>query len=345
MKIWFDILTPKELLFFEPMVKKMKKKHTVLCTTRNYKEVITLGKVRRFPLKSVGKYGGAQKFGKLMASTNRIAKLAKIINDFTPELVISFCSPEAARISHGLGITHVGFSDSPHHDAVMKICGPQIQKLLTPWIIPKKEFTKHGFNHKDIVTYKAIDAASISRRKISNKIKLPYDTSKKTILIRPAEDQAAYMKKQDSAIQIIEDILKKYKNENIIVLARYPEQKKSLKNRFGNKIQILDMAFDGKLLLNNCNVFIGSGGTMTTESALLGVPTISYIAFSSKIIDYLVRKKLMYEEANPQKITVLVSKIFSLKNNNKNRAKNVISSMEDPYLKLVKIVKQIGLPL
>ena len=31
------------------------------------------------------------------------------------------------------------------------------------------------------------------------------------------------------------------------------------------------MTYDGKHLLNNTDIFIGSGGTMTAESALMGV--------------------------------------------------------------------------
>ena len=40
---------------------------------------------------------------------------------------------------------------------------------------------------------------------------------------------------------------------------------------------------------NNTDVFvIGSGGTMTAESALLGIPTISYNAIPNIIENYLI---------------------------------------------------------
>nr|AIF21721.1 hypothetical protein [uncultured marine thaumarchaeote SAT1000_06_A02] len=40
---------------------------------------------------------------------------------------------------------------------------------------------------------------------------------------------------------------------------------------------------------------------MTAESALLGIPTISYDAVPNIIEDYLVRKKLVMREINPKK--------------------------------------------
>ena len=50
------------------------------------------------------------------------------------------------------------------------------------------------------------------------------------------------------------------------------------------------MSFDGKYLLNNTDIFIGSGGTMTAESALMGVPTISYNAVPNIVENFLVKK-------------------------------------------------------
>ena len=150
MKIWIDILTPKQLLFSEPMIRELKKKHNVLCTSRSYDEVSKLAKIRNFDLVCVGKHGGNEKHGKLEASINRIKKLSLLIDKFSPELAISFCSPEAARVSFGMGIKHIAFCDSPHASAVMKLTLPLIQKLLIPWIIPMKEFSKYGIDTKNI---------------------------------------------------------------------------------------------------------------------------------------------------------------------------------------------------
>jgi len=99
------------------------------------------------------------------------------------------------------------------------------------------------------------------------------------------------------------------------------------------------MSFDGKILLENCDVFIGSGGTMTAESALLGVPTISYNAVPNFIEEYVVKKKLALREENPKKIVLRVEKLLSSKNLNKKRALSEVSAMEDPFLKLSQAIK------
>ena len=320
------------------MIKKLHKNHNILCTTRNYNEVTSLAQIRHFPLKVVGKHGGGEKSEKLRASIKRMAELSKIIKSYSPDCVVSFCSPEASRISFGLGIFHVVFSDSPHAIAVMKLSLPLIQKLLIPWVIPKEEFTKFGIKNSDIIQYKAIDAASISKRVITKKMKLPFDTSKHTILVRIEEENAAYSKKINLSIPIVKTLLKRFHNQNIIISCRYSSQVNLYRKIFGNKVIILTMTYDGKQLLENCNVFIGSGGTMTAEAALLGIPTISFNAVPNLIENFLVKKKLVRRETNPHNIAKTTEK-FLLKKNSKKRAENEVSKMEDPFEKLVQVIE------
>jgi len=342
LKIWIDILTPKQLLFSESIIKKLGKKHDILCTSREYEEVTKLAKIRDFDLVLIGKHGGPDKTAKLQASIDRMKKLSRKIRAFSPDMTISFCSPEAARISFGLGIRHVAFCDSPHADAVMRLTLPLIQKLLIPNVIPKNEFSKYGIDKKNIVSYKAIDAAVTIKRKINQEAPLPFKENKrKNILIRVEEEEATYTSKSSKIIPIIKQIVKEYDKENIVILCRYTKQIKNLQKRFGKKAKIVKMSFDGKHLLNSTDVFIGSGGTMTAESALLGIPTISYNAIPNIIENYLVKKYLVKRENSPVKICNQIKKIFKTSNiEHQKRVKKIVAEMEDPIQKLVKVMKQ-----
>ena len=342
MKIWIDILTPKQLLFSEPIVEKLGKKHDLLCTSREYEEVSKLAKIRDFDLVFVGKHGGGAKEAKLKASIDRMGRLSAKIRAFSPDIAISFCSPEAARIAFGLGIKHVAFCDSPHAEAVMRLTLPLIQKLLIPFTIPKKEFSKYGIDEKNIIQYKAIDAFVTIQRKIDQKAKLPFkNNNRKNILIRVEEEEASYTSKSSKIIPIIKKIEREFENENIVVLGRYAKQIENLQKTVGKKVKIVKMTYDGKHLLKNTDVFIGSGGTMTAESALMGIPTISYNAVPNIIENFLVKKYLVIREANPNKISNHIKKIFeSAVNQNQERAERIRKQMEDPVEKLIKIIKE-----
>ncbi len=328
-------------MFSEPIIEKLGQKHEILSTSRDYNEVSKLAKIRHLKLIFVGKHGGGDKESKLRASIERIEKLSKKIKRFEPDIVISFGSPEAARISFGLGIKHVMFCDSPHANAVMKLTLPLIQKLFIPSVIPKKEFSKFGINQKDIVQYKAIDAVVTMQRKIDENIKSPFeDNHKKNILIRVEEEEAAYTSKSSKIIPIIKKIVNDHKDENIVVLGRYSKQISNLQKSIGRKAKVIKMSFDGKYLLNNTDVFIGSGGTMTAESALMGIPTISYNAVPNIIENFLVKKSLVKRETNPKRVSNEIKRIFGVSSDkNQKRAEKVVKQMEDPIEKLVKIIK------
>jgi len=344
MKIWFDILTPKQLLFFEPMIEKLRKNNQVLCTSRNYREVVELAKVRRVKIVLVGRHGGSDKSEKLKSSLERMHHLSHMIGKFAPDLTISFCSPEAARISFGIGIKHIAFSDSPHAEAVMRLSVPFVQKLLIPWIIPKKEFIVYGISENDIVKYRSIDAALIVKQKSKNHLKSDFHLKdKKTILVRVEESQAAYIQsRKDTSTNIIKEIVKDFSNCNIVVLGRYLSDIAHLKKEFGNKIIVTDKAVDIKALFRFTDVFIGSGGTMTAEAALMGIPTISYDAVPNHIEKYLVRIGLIRRERNSKKIIKLVKKILESDNQNlKRKAKKILNSMEDPVSKLLTTIRTI----
>lgn len=323
------------------MAQKLGKNHKILCTSRNYSQVVDLAKLKHVNLLIVGKHGGSGRKDKLKASAKRIDRLTDIVSKFSPDLVISLCSPEASRVAFGLGIKHIVFSDSPHAEAVMRLALPFAQKLLIPWIIPKEEFVKYGISKNNIIQYKAIDAAVIVKNG-SNIKPIGVNRNKKTIVIRLEESSAAYILEKTS---ISNSIIYKFSQErekyNVIVLARYKSQMEHLRKEFGNKVRIMNKVVDGKSLLSITDLFIGSGGTMTAESALMGIPTISYNAVPNQIEKYLVRIGLVKRETSSRNILQVARKMLMQGTKNKEKAQKILNSMEDPFSKLVSVIKTL----
>ena len=342
MKIWFDILTPKQYLFFEYFVQKLRKQHKIVCTSRKYQQVNGIEKFGSINPVIVGKHGGKNNVNKLLASLNRSQLLTKKIEKWSPDLLISFCSPEASRVAYGIGVPHIAFSDSPHAKAVMKLSLPYTTKLLTPWIIPKQDFDGFGIDYKNIIKYRAIDAGVIIKN--YKKSKQKRSSNEKIIVIRPEESEAAYITKKSKTIKIIKKIVKEFPDEQKIVLSRYKDQSKNLKKIFGNSISLLSKPVNGKEFLNNVDCFIGSGGTMTAESGLLGIPTISLNAVPNRIEEYLVKKRIILRSENPERIS---REIYQSLNNlqiikkKKEKAKKLVTSFEDPYQVLLKTMRSL----
>ena len=342
MKIWFDILTPKQYLFFEYFIQKLRKQHKIVSTSRKYDQVNGIRKFGSINPIIIGKHGGKDSVDKLLASLKRTELLTKKIETNRPDLLISFCSPEASRIAFGLGIPHIAFSDSPQAKAVMKLSLPYVTKLLTPWIIPKQDFDEFSIDNKNIIKYRMIDAGVIIKNYKKNKQKKSED--KKIILIRPEESEAAYITKKSKTIKIIKKIVEDFPDERKIVLSRYKDQSKNLKKIFGNNISLLSKPINGKELLNNIDCFVGSGGTMTAESALLGIPTISLNAVPNRIEDFLVKKRIIVRSENPNIISREIQQVLNnpqIIKKKKEKAQKLDASFEDPYQVLLKTMKSL----
>jgi len=341
LKIWIEFLTPKQLLFFEPLIKKLNKKHDLLCTTRDYREAKELARIRKLDVIIVGQHGGGEKAGKLLANINRMNSLFKIITRFKPELTLSFCSPDASRISFGLGIKHIAFCNSPHHDKVMRLTIPLVQKLLIPKHIPKKEFTKYGISSKDIIQYNALDEYLIVKGKtFHNTVPKIHFEKKKTILFRTHEIQAAYPSRKIDTIGIIKKMATEFPDFNIIVLGRYYDEIKSLKRKLGKRIVVLDEVVDSGEILSLCNVFVGSGGTMTSEAVLRGIPTLSYNGVPNHDEKYLVRLGMLPRAESLSKIVQVTRKLLNSDQKKLElKAKKFLNSMNNPHDSLSKVIK------
>lgn len=341
-------------MFFKPAIDILKKQNNeILCTSRNYREANELSKIKEMDLLIVGNHGGANIYNKLYEGTKRILELSKIIQKYSPDLAISFSSPEASRTSFGLGIDHLGFNDSPHAEAVARLSIPLLTKLFSPSMIPLSSWTKYGISSKQIIQYNGLDPIAWllrynsnnnnSIRDIFNKLKI--DQSKKSILIRLEESKASYIANKELIFQPITlvDTMVQHFNEkcNIIILCRYSDQIKEMSKRFKNKAIVLTDVVDGLNLLQNIDIFIGAGGTMTAESALLGIPTISIAPVHFYIDDYLKKIGLIKRASTVSQLISIVNMFLNNEENCKaveEKARKILNEMEDPIEKLVSYV-------
>ena len=345
LKIWFDVITPKDILFFEPMIKRLSEKNNVMTTTRNYREAVGLAKVRDMRMRVVGRHGGGSLIGKLRASAHRIGDLTEVVNRFKPNLTISFCSPEASRVAFGLGIRHVAFSNVYHYAAMMRLSVPMLDKLLVPKHIPKREFVRFGIQLADVVHYDAMDEYVIVKNSSGSPRRLRIRLEKgKTILFRPYETQAAYASDvRFDTIGAVKTIADGFPDYNVVVLGRYTEQIKGLKRELGDRAVVLDKVVDSEAIFAITDVFVGSGGTMTTEAVMRGIPTISYEGIPNADEKYLVRKGLVTRCVDHRKIPQAIGSV--LEEDAKVRMARVerfLSAMEDPYDKLVGVIRMLG---
>jgi hypothetical protein len=266
-----------------------------------------------------------------------------IVQDFKPNVAVSIASAVCARVAFGLGIRHIAVNDSPHSEVAGRLSIPLSYHLLCPWVIPFKAWEIFGIHRKQVTTYRALDpAAWLKREPLSGPVPR-LDPEKKTITVRVQESDAPYLAKADMAWtdKLLTSLLEAFPDSNLVALCRYDYQVEEIRHKFGSKCLVPNEVVGGHDLLAATDLFVGMGGTMNAEAALMGVPTISAFQGSLYTDRYLESVGLLTKAQTTSRL-VSHAKLFmadGFKAKNRRKAKRILDYMEDPVPKVASFIQ------
>ena len=323
-KIWFDLVTPKSVLFFYPIIKELQKTKDVLITTRageGYKETVELLKLYGLEYHTVGSFGGADLKDKLHASIARQFAFLDFISHQEIEKLICLSSVDAVRVAFGLGIPVFNFYDIPLSDyqtnftralPQARLTIPLATKMFKPFVVPDEVIKRFGLEKEQIVEYDFVDPLIWLQDFRFDQAyvdafykKYAIDRKKFTILVREEEYKASYVhKKYPFLYEALPEIYKRF-DANIIIIPRY--ESSYLKKQFPFAYVIEEKIYL-QHLLKDVDLFIGGGGTINTEACFLGTQTISTRSFISHYDKWQIDEGLMVWTNEKEKLLLLVEK-------------------------------------
>jgi hypothetical protein len=214
-----------------------------------------------------------------------------------------------------------------------------MNRLLCPQAIPVSAWTGFGISARNITRYRALDPAAWLKGEKSR----TGSSGRKTALVRLEESKASYLadgKLSSSAlVDVAVDELSRH--ADVSVLCRYSDQIEEAKQKYGDKARIVEGVFDGVSLLKTADLFIGAGGTMSAEAALLGVPTISIVPVRYHVEDYLVKTGLIARTRDQKALLKIAKKMIAdtkFRGVHAKKAARILASMEDPVKRMTAAV-------
>jgi uncharacterized protein len=334
-RLWIDTLTPKQALFTKALVERAPSKVKCTVTTRNYSELNKF--VSQLDLKHtrIGRHGGGELAEKLRASVERQRQLIPFVSKSGFDYSLCFLSPEASRVSFGLGIKHYICSDSPHSNAPSRLCVPLSEKVFTPFPIQKDRWTRYGVKLAQVQKYHSLDPwawLKLSKFRATRK-------AQGRVLIRLEEWFASYFRKGMGVSDVVSRLvagIRRMGDYEITLIPRYDDQREWATKRFGKICIVPKTTIDGIEAIAKTDLLIGGGATMTQEAALMGVPNISY--FPSAKLDvfsnYYFPKKLSVQASTPKQLLdatfSLLKDIEQTKGEFMKRAAEETRTFEDP---------------
>ncbi len=297
MKIWFDISnSPHVNMFYDLITELENEGHAVIITSRPLANTVELLDQKGLKHTIIGEHYGKNFYKKLFGYPIRVWQLKKFLQNQELDLAVSqssFHSPVTAKL---LGVPSIYTNDNEHALGNMPAFLFATQ-ILIPENLPIENITKKGISRDKINQYPGVKEGIYLWRKTLNigRKEVKASQAEIKIYIRPEPLTAEYYTaKQNFLDDMICQLQEKY---NITVLTRDKTQLEYYTQQKFNNINVPAKPLDFDFILNDCSLFIGAGGSMTRELAILGIPTISVYQDKLLAVDkYLISKKVLEHE-------------------------------------------------
>lgn len=316
MKIWFDLSNSPHINLFYDLIRDLENLgHETIITCRPLANTIDLLEQKGLPYTVVGEHYGKKMHKKIWGYPIRVLQLSRFLKKKGPDLAVSqssFHSPLVARL---IGIPAIYTNDNEH--ALGNI--PSFlfaNKIFIPENLSLKKAVRQGAAKKKITQYPGVKEGiylwRVGEKIYQNRTHGSQDGIK--IYVRPEPLTAQYYR---GGLNFLDDaLIALQRTYSITVLPRDQNQSSHYKQEKFSALTVPDKPLHFTEIANNCSLFIGAGGSMTREMAIIGIPTISvYQDTLLEVDDFLIGQKLMFYEPNinAEKITGYVNSLANAK--------------------------------
>ncbi len=267
MKVLIDIGHPAHVHYFRNLIKVMEKKgHTFFVTAREKEFTHQLLEISGIKYQNRGK-GASGTTGKILYLIKGDYTLIKAGIKFKPDLFLSFGSSYAAHAAKILGVPHIAFDDTEHAKLEHLLYVPFTKCILTP------DSFKKSFGSKHIRFAGSMDMAYLHPKYFAPNneyLKKSGLHNKTYFLLRFVSWSASHDVGQSG-------FTTNGKNELINLLSRNGEIIISSEGVLPEELR--KYLYKGEpdqihTILKNASMFISESGSMATEAAVLGTPSV-----------------------------------------------------------------------
>jgi uncharacterized protein len=294
MRIWIDFINTPQVTFFVPFIKDfIKNGHEVLLTCRDSGNTVALLKQNELSFHIIGSNAGKGILQKLMFFPRRLFRLWLFVRKQKPDIAASqssFYQPIVARL---LGIPSLYTNDNEH--ARGNLFGFLFaNKVVLPVALQHNKFTERWPLKSKLSFYPSVKEAIYLSQ---NPLLLEKATGiKNKIYFRPEPWSAQYY---NGPLNFFDDALLKLSGEfEVIILPRDKNQTQHYSQEKFKALRVAQKPLTLQNIVSDCVLFIGAGGSMTREMAVMEIPVISIYQAELLAVDkYLVNKDVM--QINP----------------------------------------------
>lgn len=293
MKIWFDADNAPHVLVMQPIVDELiRRGHSVHFTARNRASTCELLDLYGFDYIVVGGKYGKSKISKIQGTIKRALALKNVMKKLHVDVSFGHGSRALPIASSMLNVPSVTMYDYEWVNPFIfnRFC----KTILLPDVISTNRCLKAGISTKKIRFFPGLKENLYLNNvcpdpSIGTELGLKKENT--VVLLRPPATTAHYHNpKTEEILGALLDRILDNAELQILWLPRTPEQNNLLPSAHRAEVIIPEKVYPGSQLVLSCDMVIGGGGTMTRESAVLGVPSVSFFSGTSGAADTMLEK-------------------------------------------------------
>jgi uncharacterized protein len=289
MRVWIDLSNSPHPLLFAPVARALEERgHEVLVTSRDNAQTVPLARKRWPDVEVLGDESPAGRLGKARGIGIRVASLVGWGRDHRPDVALShnsYAQVVAARQLRIPAVTAMDFEHQPVNHLAFRLAG----RVLLPEAFPDDAARRQGATPGKTTRYPGLkESLYLGDFEHSDEplraLNIDVSGEAPLAVARTPPSRAIYHRLDNPLFEACLRHLDKGGTE-IVVLPRHPEQVDALRSLGLARCTIATEPVDSRSLLSRASLFIGAGGTMTREAALLGVPTATLFAGEVPAVD------------------------------------------------------------
>ncbi len=305
-KIWIDLENSPHVLFFMPIIQRLRAKgHEVEITARDFAQTLELLDRTKLEYTTIGGRYGKGLLKKVAGTLLRGKALAWHFKRRAIQPVVS--AGHGSR-GHLIGAFLLGTPSLTTYDYEFvdtRLANRLATRVYVPALIGEEDLRDAGIHRGNLYRYEGLKEELYIRDFQPDPHfcrRMGLDPSRVIVVFRPPSDTAHYHHpRAELLMDALLDRLVSEPNIEVVLLPRFPEQKEQLGRFFaqhGRDILIPEKAVDGLNLIWHSDLVISGGGTMIREAAVLGVPAFTIFQGRKGAVDrYLLQtKRLVFLE-------------------------------------------------
>lgn len=294
MRIWFDLSNSPHINLFRAMIRDLQQQgHEVVITCRPLANTIDLLKLHGLEFEVVGEHYGAGLLRKALGYPVRVWQLRQWLAPHRIDVAVSQSSFHSPVVGQLLGARAIYMNDNEHAlgNVPSFVCA---DRILVPECLSAHKLRRQLASASKVVRYPGVkegiylwQMAPAMREAVAKRAARP----RPSVYVRPEPWTAQYYRGRQN---FLDAVLLGIKDEvSVTVLPRGSAQGAHYRTPAFAGIRVIDTALDVAEIAVDCDLFVGAGGTMTREMAVLGIPTVS--AYQDELL--AVDRFLMAREA------------------------------------------------